>query len=102
MYKKLKKNGKIIIICGCQKYNLDYVNRNISNVKYSFSISNIKALFRNNNFLVLEATISNYKLFRGYKIIRKFLPQLIFDVLCKIYSKIDKRISEVKCVGVKL
>jgi FkbM family methyltransferase len=102
MYKKLKKNGKVVIICGCQKYNLDYVTRNISNVKYSFSISNIKALFRDNDFLVLKTTTINYKLFKGYKKIKKILPQSIFDILCIIYSVIDKRISEIKCVGVKL
>jgi SAM-dependent methyltransferase len=94
----LKNNGIIHFIVPCDSPGKKYIENNIDKHLYSWSPSNIANLFDALDFTIIESKldISVWPPF-FYKL--QFLGWPIFNFLCKIWGRIDRRQYQVEIIA---
>lgn len=101
MYSKLKKGGKIILVVPLDSYNYKWLPNDINNHLYSFSPMNLGNLLQGCNFLEISTEILFHKWPPFYIIIEKYFGKNIFNILCLIYGRLNRRWVQVRGVAIK-
>lgn len=102
LYKKLKTGGSIIFIVPCENISYKYKPNDINHHLYSWSPMAIGNLFTEAGFYVISSESYIHKWIpRYYRQLAKYGGRTIFDIACRIWGQIDRRIFNVKIVGVK-
>lgn len=102
MYKKLKINGKIILVVPLDSYNYKWLPNDINNHLYSFSPMNIGNLLQGCNFKKINTDVIYHKWPPFYLSIEKYFGKYIFQFCCLIYGRLNRRWVQVRGFGQKL
>ncbi|GHV74504.1 hypothetical protein AGMMS49940_18060 [Spirochaetia bacterium] len=89
LYKKLRKNGKIVFVVPCENISFKYKPNDINQHLYSWSPMCIGNLFTLAGFSVIESRAYIHKWPPLYKKITKIGGRKIFDLFCRICGKPD-------------
>lgn len=101
MYDKLKKGGKIIIVVPLDSYNYKWKPNDINNHLYSFSPMNIGNLLQGCNFKEISTDVIYHKWPPFFLQIERFLGKIIFNILCLIYGRLNRRWVQVRGCAIK-
>lgn len=86
LYKKLKKNGKIVVVVPLDSFLYKYKKNDVNKHLFSFSPMNLGNLFSANKFIVLKTGIIFHKWPPFWFQIKYFLGWKIFHLISKIYG----------------
>ena len=101
LYKKLRKNGKIIFVVPCENISFKYIPGDINQHLYSWSPMCIGNLFTLAGFSVLESKPYIHKWPPHYAKIVKIFGRKIFDITCRIYGQIKREWFQVRIIAEK-
>jgi SAM-dependent methyltransferase len=100
LYKKLKKNGKIIFVVPCENICYTYKPNDINQHLYSWSPMCIGNLFTLAGFNVIESQPYIHKWPPHYMKIAR-LGRKIFDIVCGIYGQYERTWFQVRIIAQK-
>ncbi len=101
LYKKLKKGGMIVFVVPCESIRYAYKPNDINRHLYSWSPMCIGNLFKEAGFNVIESKPYIHKWPPFYKIIAKWGGRFIFEILSRIYGRIETTWFQVLIRAVK-
>lgn len=101
LHKSLKKDGLIIIVTACSSRNLKYTSKDINYQMYSWSPMNLGNLLDNCGFKVLYSKKILHRWPPFFEFFYKAFGIKIFNLICKIYSLVDSKLTNVIAVGKK-
>ena len=97
----LKKGGKIIFVIPCENSNFKYSQFDKNHHLFSWSPMSLANLFTEAGFEVLESKPYYHKWPPNYQFIAKFTGKNIFNLICKVYSRFDRKSTQVRIVAQK-
>lgn len=101
MYEKLKKGGRIVLVVPLDSYNYKWKPNDINNHLYSFSPMNLGNLLQGSNFKEIKTNVIYHKWPPFYLFINKLFGKSIFNLLCFIYGRLNRRWVQVSAFAVK-
>ena len=101
LHKSLKKNGQICIVVPLDNKSYSYKKNDINFHFFSWSPMNLGNILTRAGFDVIESSIFFYKWPPYYFFIKRIMPWFFFNLLCKIYSRIDTRSYQTRCLAKK-
>lgn len=101
LYKKLTVGGKLIFIVPCESISYSYKFNDINHHLYSWSPMCIGNLFTEAGFSVIESKPYIHKWPPGYKFIAKVGGRRLFEIICRIYGRIERSWFQVRVVAEK-
>lgn len=101
LYKKLRVGGKIVFVVPCESINYHYVENDINYHLYSWSPMCIGNLFNEAGFKVLESKPYIHKWPPNYQKLAKIFNRRIFNIICKLYARIEPSWHQVRVVATK-
>ena len=101
LHKSLKKNGHICIVVPLDNKSYSYKKNDINFHFFSWSPMNLGNILTRAGFDVIESSIFFYKWPPYYFFIKKIMPWFFFNLLCRIYSRIDTRSYQTRCLAKK-
>jgi SAM-dependent methyltransferase len=102
LYKKLRKNGRIVFIVPCENISFKYKPNDINQHLYSWGPMSIGNLFVLAGFSVIESKPYISKWPPHYIKIAKLGGRKIFDLACWIYGQIRREWFQVKIIAKKI
>ena len=101
LHKSLKKNGQICIVVPLDNKSYSYKKNDINFHFFSWSPMNLGNILTRAGFDVIESSIFFYKWPPYYFFIKRIMPWFFFNLLCRIYSRIDTRSYQTRCLAKK-
>ena len=101
LHKSLKKNGHICIVVPLDNKSYSYKKNDINFHFFSWSPMNLGNILTRAGFDVIESSIFFYKWPPYYFFIKRIMPWFFFNLLCRIYSRIDTRSYQTRCLAKK-
>jgi SAM-dependent methyltransferase len=101
MYPKLKKGGRIILVVPHDSYKISWKANDINNHLYSFSPMNLGNILQGCNFKNIQSGVLLHKWPPKYQLIENLFGYKVFNFLCLIYGRINKRWVQVRASGIK-
>lgn len=101
MYNKLKIGGKIVLVVPLDSFNFKWYPNDVNNHLYSFSPMNIGNLLQGCNFKEISTDVIYHKWPPYFLKINKFFGKNIFNLICFIYGRINRRWVQTRGVAVK-
>lgn len=89
LYKKLKKEGKIIFVVPLDSFLFGYDQNDVNKHLFSFSPMNLGNLFTANKFIVLKSGIIFHKWPPFWQHIKSIFGWRIFHLISKIYGRLN-------------
>ena len=102
MYKKLRTNGKIIIVVPCENISYKYKPNDVNQHLYSWSPMCIGNLLTLAGFSVISSKPYIHKWPPYYDIIARIGGRKLFDLTCRFYGRINRKWFQVKVIAEKL
>ena len=101
LYKSLKKGGQICIVVPLDSKNYSYKKNDINFHFFSWSPMNLGNILTRAGFDVIESSIFFYKWPPYYFFIKRIMPWFFFNLLCRIYSRMDTKWYQTRCLAKK-
>jgi SAM-dependent methyltransferase len=101
LYKKLKKNGKIIFVVPCESISYDYRKNDINHHLYCWSPMCIGNLFNEAGFHVIESKPYINKWPPKYRLIARLGGRSLFELASRIYGRIERSWFQVRIIAEK-
>ncbi len=101
LYQSLKKGGQICIVVPLDSKSYSYKKNDINFHFFSWSPMNLGNILTRAGFDVIESSIFFYKWPPYYFFIKRIMPWFFFNLLCRIYSRIDTRSYQTRCLAKK-
>ena len=101
LYRKLKNNGRIVIVVPLDSYRQQWVANDVNKHLYSFSPMNLGNILQGVGFTDIDTKHVLHKWPPKYKEITKIFGFGAFHMASWIYGHLNKRFVQVKGVGVK-
>ena len=101
LYKKLKKNGKIIFVVPCESISYAYKPNDINHHLYSWSPMCIGNMFTEAGYSLIESKAYIHKWPPKYRLIAKIGGRSLFELTCRIYGRIEHSWFQVRAIGEK-
>lgn len=101
LYKKLKYGGRIIFVVPCESISMRYSPNNINQHLYSWSPMALGNLFTEAGFSVIESRPYIHKWPPKHRVIAKIAGRKLFEILCRIYARIERSWFQVRIVAEK-
>ena len=101
LYKKLRRNGKIIFVVPCENISYAYKQNDINQHLYSWSPMCIGNLFALAGFSVIESKPYIHKWPPYYTKIAKLGGRKTFDAVCRIYGQLKREWFQVRIIAEK-
>lgn len=102
LYKKLRKGGKIIFVVPCESIKFSWKPNDINHHLYSWSPMCIGNLFTEAGYTVIESKPYINKWPPKYNFIAKFGGRSIFNMVCRIYGRIERSWFQVRVIAEKV
>ena len=102
LYRKLRKGGKIIVVVPCESISYTYKPNDINHHLYSWSPMCLGNLFTEAGYSLIESKPYIHKWPPNYQLIAKYGGRGLFEILCRIYGRIDRSWFQVKAVAEKI
>ncbi len=102
LHKKLKRGGKIVFIIPCESIRFVYKPNDINHHLFGWSPMAAGNLFTEAGFHVLESKSYIHKWPKHYQKIRKLFGDRLFNIICRIYGRIENSWHQVRVVAEKL
>ena len=99
--KKLKPGGLAVFLVPCERYDNRYVEDNYDQHLYTWSPLNLGNLFRHAGFEVVSCEHVARLWPPKYELVQKLVGWSMFHVFCKIYGRINLRLTQVHIVAKK-
>lgn len=100
LHPKLKYNGKIVFVVP-QEINMDYYPNDVNQHLYTWSPMCIGNLFTTANFIVEKVETIKHMWPTDYYLLRKYAGEYLFNAICRFYSKIQKKIFQIRVIAHK-
>lgn len=100
LHPKLKKTGRIVFVVP-HEVKMSWKAGDVNQHLYTWSPMNIGNLFTTAGFTVEKVETIKHRWPPFYMEIRKIVGQTLFDVICKIYSRVDGSWFQVRVVAHK-
>jgi SAM-dependent methyltransferase len=101
LHKKLRVGGRIVFVVPCESISYAYQPNDVNRHLYSWSPMGIGNLFTEAGFTVIESKPYIHKWPRGYRFIAKICGRRLFDVVCRVYGRIERTWFQVRVVAEK-
>ena len=101
LHKSLKKDGQICIVVPLDNKSYSYKKNDINFHFFSWSPMNLGNILTRAGFDIIDSSIFSYKWPPYYFFIKKIMPWFFFNLLCRIYSRIDTRSYQTRCLAKK-
>jgi len=101
LYTKLKTGGKIVFVVPCESIGYKYVPNDINYHLYSWSPMCIGNLFNEAGFNVIDSHPYIHKWPPHYYKIAKIFGRKIFNLICRIYGRIETSWFQVRIIAEK-
>ncbi|HAG85411.1 MAG TPA: hypothetical protein DCL61_30760 [Cyanobacteria bacterium UBA12227] len=102
LYRKLRKGGKIIVVVPCESISYAYKPNDINHHLYSWSPMCLGNLFTEAGYSLIESKAYIHKWPPKYSLIAKYGGRGVFEILCRIYGRIDRSWFQVRAVAEKI
>ncbi|MDC1179441.1 class I SAM-dependent methyltransferase [Candidatus Pelagibacter ubique] len=101
LHRSLKKGGYICIVVPLDTKSYSYKKNDINFHLYSWSPMNLGNILTRAGFDVIDSSIFFYKWPPYYLFIKKIMPWFFFNIICRIYSRIDTKWYQARCLAKK-
>ena len=101
LHKSLKKDGQICIVVPLDNKSYSYKKNDINFHFFSWSPMNLGNIMTRAGFDIIDSSIFSYKWPPYYFFIKKIMPWFFFNLLCRIYSRVDTRSYQTRCLAKK-
>lgn len=101
LYRKLRSGGRIIVVVPCESITYAYEPNDRNHHLYSWSPMCIGNLLSEAGFAVVESKPYIHKWPPGYRFIARIGGRRLFDLLCRLYGRIERRWFQVRVVAEK-
>ena len=101
LFKKLKNNGRIVIVVPLDEYKYKWTPNDVNNHLYSFSPMNLGNILQGAGFKDISAMPVLHKWPPKFREIHKIFGTKAFHFLSWIYGSINKHYVQVKGIGTK-
>ena len=101
LYKSLKKGSQICIVVPLDSKSYSYKKNDINFHLFSWSPMNLGNILSRAGFEIIESLIFFHKWPPYYFFLKKIMPWFFFDFLCNIYSRIDTKWYQTRCLAKK-
>lgn len=101
LHRKLKSGGRIVFVVPCESISYAYVPNDTNHHLYSWSPMCIGNLFTEAGFVVLESKPYIHKWPRGYRVIAKVGGRWLFNLVCRVYGRIERSWFQVRVIALK-
>jgi len=99
--KKLQSGGKIIFVVPCEAISYGYKPKDINHHLFSWGPMCAGNLFDEAGFSVLESKPYMHKWPPGYRFIARLGGRPMFELVCRIYSRLERTWFQVRVVAEK-
>jgi len=101
LYSKLRKGGKVIFVVPCESISYVYKEEDINCHLYSWSPMCAGNLFTQAGFKVLESKPYMHKWPPNYRFIAGLGGRRLFDLVCRIYGRVERSWFQVRVIAQK-
>jgi SAM-dependent methyltransferase len=101
LLRKVVKGGTLVFVVPCESISYGYRPGDINHHLYSWSPMCIGNLFTEAGFSVVESKPYIHKWPPGYRFIARIAGRRLFDLLCRIYGRIERSWFQVRVVAEK-
>jgi SAM-dependent methyltransferase len=101
LFKRLKNNGRIVIVVPLDSHHYKWVSNDINNHLYSFSPMNLGNILQGAGFGQIKTEAVLHKWVPGYRKFEKLFGFKTFHQLSWLYGNVNKRYVQIKGYGVK-
>lgn len=101
LHRKLKHGRNIVFVVPCESIGYAYMPDDRNHHLYSWSPMCIGNLFTEAGFVVLESKPYIHKWPPGYRVIAKLGGRWLFNLVCRIYGRIERSWFQVRVVALK-
>jgi SAM-dependent methyltransferase len=101
LHKKITLGGKIILVVPCESISYSYKQDDINHHLYSWSPMCIGNLLTEAGFSVIESKPYIHKWPPKYELIAKVVGRRLFDMLCRVYGRLETTWFQVRVVAEK-
>ena len=101
LFPLLKKGGKIHFVVPCDSYKFKWKENDINNHLYSWSPMNLGNLFTEAGYKVMKVQPYIHKWPPKYEMIQKVFGWNIFNIICRIYGRLDRSWFQVEIIASK-
>ena len=96
---KLKPGGRVIFVVPCESINYSYVPKDVNHHLYSWSPMCLGNMFTEAGYSLIESKPYFYKWPPKYQLIAKIGGRKLFELVCRIYGRIDRKWFHVRAIG---
>ena len=101
LYNRLRSGGKIIFVVPCESISLSYKPYDANHHLYSWSPMCLGNLFAEAGFAVIESKPYIHKWPPKYKLIARLGGRSLFEIVCRIYGRIERSWFQVRVIAEK-
>jgi SAM-dependent methyltransferase len=101
LHKKLRTGGKIVFVVPCESISYRYEPGNINHHLYCWSPMCIGNLFTEAGYSVIESKPYKHKWPPKFRSIARIGGRRIFDIACRLYSRIERSWYQVRIIALK-
>ena len=101
LYKKLVKGGKIIFVVPCESISYKYQPNNQNHHLYSWGPMSLGNLFTEAGFKIIKSEPYIHKWPPHYRKIAQYGGRFVFDLICKVYGRLERSWYQVRIIAEK-
>lgn len=101
LHRKLKRGGKIIFVVPCESISYRYQPNDVNHHLFSWSPMCLGNLFTEAGFSVIESKPFIHKWPPNYRLVARLLGKTLFNIICRIYGRMERSWFQVRVVAVR-
>jgi SAM-dependent methyltransferase len=101
LYSVLKPGGQIVLVIPCETIHTKFTENDNNHHLFSWGALSLGNLFKSAGFSVIESKPYIHKWPPNYQRLAKIFGRKMFDLICKIYARIERSSFQIRIIGQK-